>query len=99
MAKQVTAKIKLQAPGGKATPAPPIGPALGQHGVNIIEHFAVVRLWAGSFKHRCHLVGAIMLGIDRGHDAYLVGNMSETRKIVVVGHPSTANYRESHNGT
>jgi large subunit ribosomal protein L11 len=35
MAKEVTAKIKLQAPGGKATPAPPIGPALGQHGVNI----------------------------------------------------------------
>jgi large subunit ribosomal protein L11 len=35
MAKEVTVKIKLQAPGGKATPAPPIGPALGQHGVNI----------------------------------------------------------------
>jgi len=35
VAKQVTAKIKLQAPGGQATPAPPIGPALGQHGVNI----------------------------------------------------------------
>ena len=35
MAKQITAKIKIQAPGGKATPAPPIGPALGQHGVNI----------------------------------------------------------------
>ncbi|MCG3127711.1 MAG: 50S ribosomal protein L11 [Phycisphaerae bacterium] len=35
MAKQVIAKIKVQAPGGKATPAPPIGPALGQHGVNI----------------------------------------------------------------
>lgn len=35
MAKEVTAVIKLQAPGGKATPAPPIGPALGQHGVNI----------------------------------------------------------------
>lgn len=33
--KEVTAKIKLQAPGGQATPAPPIGPALGQHGVNI----------------------------------------------------------------
>ncbi len=33
--KEVTATIKLQAPGGKATPAPPIGPALGQHGVNI----------------------------------------------------------------
>jgi large subunit ribosomal protein L11 len=35
VAKQVLVKIKLQAPGGKATPAPPIGPALGQHGVNI----------------------------------------------------------------
>ncbi len=35
MAKQVTAQIKVQAPGGQATPAPPIGPALGQHGVNI----------------------------------------------------------------
>lgn len=34
-AKEVTATIKLQAPGGQATPAPPIGPALGQHGVNI----------------------------------------------------------------
>jgi len=35
MAKVITAKIKLQAPGGQATPAPPIGPALGQHNVNI----------------------------------------------------------------
>lgn len=35
MAKQVTAQIKLQCPGGAATPAPPVGPALGQHGVNI----------------------------------------------------------------
>lgn len=35
MAKEITAQIKIQAPGGKATPAPPIGPALGQHGVNI----------------------------------------------------------------
>jgi len=34
-AKELTATIKLQAPGGSATPAPPIGPALGQHGVNI----------------------------------------------------------------
>jgi large subunit ribosomal protein L11 len=37
MAKQVTAKIKLQCKGGQATPAPPVGPALGQHGVNIGE--------------------------------------------------------------
>jgi len=35
MAKAVVAKVKLQAPGGQATPAPPIGPALGQHNVNI----------------------------------------------------------------
>jgi len=35
MAKQMVAKVKLQCPGGKATPAPPVGPALGQHGVNI----------------------------------------------------------------
>ena len=35
MARQVTAQIRLQVPGGTATPAPPVGPALGQHGVNI----------------------------------------------------------------
>jgi large subunit ribosomal protein L11 len=35
--KQIMTVLKLQAPGGKATPAPPIGPALGQHGVNIQE--------------------------------------------------------------
>jgi large subunit ribosomal protein L11 len=37
MAKKVLTQIKLQAPGGQATPAPPVGPALGQHGVNIME--------------------------------------------------------------
>ena len=36
MAKKVIGKIKLQIPAGKATPAPPVGPALGQHGVNIM---------------------------------------------------------------
>ncbi|HMV99501.1 MAG TPA: 50S ribosomal protein L11 [Acidobacteriota bacterium] len=36
MAKKITAYIKLQIPAGKANPAPPIGPALGQHGLNII---------------------------------------------------------------
>ena len=35
MAKVATGQIKLQCPGGQATPAPPVGPALGQHGVNI----------------------------------------------------------------
>ena len=37
MAKQISSYIKLQIPGGKANPSPPIGPALGQHGVNIMD--------------------------------------------------------------
>ena len=37
MAQKITGYIKLQSPAGKATPAPPVGPALGQHGVNIME--------------------------------------------------------------
>ncbi|MBQ4000370.1 MAG: 50S ribosomal protein L11 [Oscillospiraceae bacterium] len=37
MAKRIEGYIKLQIPGGQATPAPPVGPALGQHGVNIME--------------------------------------------------------------
>ena len=37
MAKKVMAEVKLQIPAGKATPAPPVGPSLGQHGVNIME--------------------------------------------------------------
>src|SRR4030067_653561 len=37
MAKKIIAVVKLQIPAGKATPAPPVGPALGQHGVNIME--------------------------------------------------------------
>lgn len=37
MAKKVLAQVKLQVPAGQATPSPPVGPALGQHGVNIME--------------------------------------------------------------
>ncbi|HEX4841528.1 MAG TPA: 50S ribosomal protein L11 [bacterium] len=37
MAKKILAVVRLQIPAGKATPAPPVGPALGQHGVNIME--------------------------------------------------------------
>ena len=39
MAKKITGYVKLQIPAGKATPAPPVGPALGQHGVNIMGFF------------------------------------------------------------
>ncbi|PKL42264.1 MAG: 50S ribosomal protein L11, partial [Candidatus Riflebacteria bacterium HGW-Riflebacteria-2] len=37
MAKKLVAVVKLQIPAGKANPAPPVGPALGQHGVNIMD--------------------------------------------------------------
>jgi large subunit ribosomal protein L11 len=37
MAKKIVAVVKLQCPAGQANPAPPVGPALGQHGVNIME--------------------------------------------------------------
>lgn len=40
MAKEILTQVKIQAPGGQATPAPPIGPALGQHGVNIGQFVA-----------------------------------------------------------
>ncbi len=43
MAKKVEGYIKLQIPAGKATPAPPVGPALGQHGVNIVEFTKAVQ--------------------------------------------------------
>ena len=42
MAKKITGYIKLQCPAGKATPSPPVGPALGQHGVNI-AHMSLSR--------------------------------------------------------
>ena len=50
MAKEVLVKIKLQASGGKATPAPPIGPALGQHGVNIGEFVQKFNAATGKFQ-------------------------------------------------
>jgi len=54
MARKVTAVIKLQVPAGKANPAPPVGPALGQHGVNIME-------FCKAFNERtAHQVGTII---------------------------------------
>ncbi len=48
--KEVTAILKLQAPGGKATPGPPIGPALGQHGVNIGQFVQQFNAQTGSLN-------------------------------------------------
>ncbi len=55
MAKKVTGYIKLQIPAGKATPAPPVGPALGQHGVNIVQFTKEfnARTAKGRFDHSC----------------------------------------------
>ena len=50
MAKKVEGYIKLQIPAGKATPAPPVGPALGQHGVNIVEF---TKQFNARFNHSC----------------------------------------------
>ena len=50
MAKEILTKIKLQAPGGQATPAPPIGPALGQHGVNIGQFVQQFNAQTGSLN-------------------------------------------------
>ena len=46
MAKKVTGYIKLQIPAGKATPAPPVGPALGQHGVNIVQFTVLLHIYS-----------------------------------------------------
>jgi large subunit ribosomal protein L11 len=57
VAKEVTAVIKLQAPGGSATPAPPIGPALGQHGVNIGQFIS-------QFNERTKDTGGLPLPVE-----------------------------------
>ena len=53
MAQKVTGFIKLQIPAGKATPAPPVGPALGQHGVNIMAFTKERRRTCNSCRHHC----------------------------------------------
>lgn len=57
MAKVITAKIKLQAAGGQATPAPPIGPALGQHNVNIGQ-------FVQQFNERTKDMGGIPIPVE-----------------------------------
>ena len=70
MAKKVEGYIKLQIPAGKATPAPPVGPALGQHGVNIVE-------FTKQFNARTADKGDLIIPVVIIHNisAYLVGSM------------------------
>ena len=60
MAKEVTAIIKLQCPGGQATPAPPVGPALGQHGVNIGQF---VKEFNDSTRDRAGLIIPVVISV------------------------------------
>ena len=57
MAKKVTAKIKLQIPAGQANPAPPVGPALGQHSVNIME-------FCKAFNERTKEKGGLIIPVE-----------------------------------
>jgi large subunit ribosomal protein L11 len=68
--KEVTAKIKLQIPGGQATPAPPVGPALGQHGVNIGQF---VKQFNDRTKDQMGLVLPVIISVykDRSFDFIL----------------------------
>jgi len=57
MPKPIKVKIKLQAPAGKANPAPPIGPALGQHGVNIME-------FCNQFNEQTKELGDVIIPVE-----------------------------------
>jgi large subunit ribosomal protein L11 len=70
MAKELKAKVKLQCPAGEATPAPPVGPALGQHGVNIGEF--VRRFNEATAKDRGTVIPVILsVYTDRSFDFIL----------------------------
>lgn len=62
MPKEVLTKVKLQIPGGQATPAPPVGPALGQHGVNIGEF---VRRFNDATKNELGMIIPVEISIYR----------------------------------
>jgi large subunit ribosomal protein L11 len=57
MAKKLVAVVKLQIPAGKANPAPPVGPALGQHGVNIMD-------FCKNFNHRTQKEGDAIIPVE-----------------------------------
>ena len=64
MAKKITGYIKLQIQAGKATPAPPVGPALGQHGVNIMD-------FTKQFNARTSAMGDYIIPVVRTEASHL----------------------------
>lgn len=69
MAKEVTAVVKLQCPAGQATPAPPVGPALGQHGVNIGQF---VKEFNDATRDRMGLVIPVLISVYKDRTFTLV---------------------------
>ena len=65
MAKKVQAYIKLQVPAGQANPSPPVGPALGQHGVNIMEFCKAFNAKTGDFEQGMPIPVVITVYSDR----------------------------------
>jgi len=65
MAKKVEAYIKLQVPAGQANPSPPVGPALGQHGVNIMEFCKAFNAKTGEFEQGMPIPVVISVYSDR----------------------------------
>ncbi len=65
MAKKVAAQVKLQCPAGQATPSPPVGPALGQHGVNIMEFCKAFNARTGNMEPGIVIPVVITIYADR----------------------------------
>ena len=69
MAKEITTKIKLQCPAGQATPAPPVGPALGAHGVNIA---AFVKQFNDATREQAGLIIPVEITVYKDRSFYFI---------------------------
>ena len=79
MAKKVEGYIKLQIPAGKATPAPPVGPALGQHGVNIVQFTKEFNARTADQGDMIAVIGGVWSGT-----AGVVKRIDENRQTVTI---------------